>query len=658
MPDVVAMPRRRLWWLVVLGLTVVLSGVLVVGAWASPGQGDAQQAAQAQQPPVLPLPGNPTGSVCPPDSPDPSCHLPTGSPRPPVPTTPPPPVTEVPPPPSCFPGQLGCTPGGQAPPPSAQCTGEDCIPQPTGPPTTGQQPGGTNPANSEPDCGITNITGCIAKAINAVFKDLVNAALAPVLELLGSTVLSTPTIEELPGIGELWNSSWEIVLACYGMLILVAGIVVMAHESVQNRYSLKEIGPRIPVGFLASALSLFFAEKLIRLANALSLAVLGGGVNPPSLGPTLKDAIEGAQSGGIFMILLALALAVAGLGLVLVYAVRVVVTLLLIITGPLFLMCHCLPHTDGIARWWWKAFGATLAIQVAQSLVLITAVRTILNGAVHLFGSQLSAVGMILAAIALFFILFKIPSWFLSAAKLGNGRSFLGSLIKTLVAAKTFGAVAGKSGQLGKTVTRGGGGRGSAAAPGPPRPPQPRIASTPQTINQRLQAAYDADRARAARQPRPPSQRPEFLQPAPQDTTHDPAVGPAALGQALSEFSAAPTPATPVRPPAGRRGKRTAAKPRFQAPNAPRRTGTAPARPVAVAAVPPHLKFQPPASGPADVSRPVRPATTPPRAPEFRAAHPEPRLGDARKRTPAVPPIAFRPPAPPPKAPPRGGDKS
>ncbi len=666
--------RRRLVWLLALGLTVVLGSVLAVGAWASPGappQPGAQQAALAQQPPPLPLPPNPSNS-CAPNSPDPSCHFPTGSPRPSVPATPLPPITELPPPTSCFPGQIGCTPGGPttAPSTSAQpnppCTGEDCIPQPTPPPSTGQQPGGPSTGNDDPECGLTNITGCIAKAINGVFKDLVNAALSPILDLLGHTALTTPTLDQLPGIGELWDNSWQIVLACYGMLLLVAGIVVMSHETVQARYSIKEIGPRIPIGFLASALSLFFAEKLIRLANALSAAVLGDGVNPPSVGSTLKDAVEGAVSGGFFMILLALVLVVVGIALLIVYVFRVVITLILIVTGPLFLMCHCLPHTDGIARWWWKALGATLAIQVAQSLVLINAVRTFLSGGVRLFGSTLSALGMLIAAITLFYILFKIPFWFLSATKLGSGRSFLGGLAKAYIAAKTFGMVAGKSGGFGKAGAVAGGGKGSkrgGAAADPPWPAQPRIAPTPEAVNQRMQAAYDKERTRAAQHPRPPSQRPEFLQPGPQETTHDPAVTPANQGPVMPEFSSASKPDTPVPPPAGRRRRQAPAAPRFQAPGAPRRASgnTPPARPVAAAAVPPHLRFQPPTPDPSHVSRPVTPATAPPAAPAFRTAHPEPRLGDARPRTPSVPPVTFRAPTPPksaPTSPPRGGEKS
>ncbi|MGD5468059.1 hypothetical protein QUS59_22545, partial [Xanthomonas citri pv. citri] len=111
--------RRRLVWLLALVLTVVLGGALAVSAWASPGaprQPGTQQAALAQPaaqqpPPPLPLPPNPS-DTCAPNSPDPTCHFPTGTPRPSIPATPLPPITALPPPTSCFPGQIGCTPGG------------------------------------------------------------------------------------------------------------------------------------------------------------------------------------------------------------------------------------------------------------------------------------------------------------------------------------------------------------------------------------------------------------------------------------------------------------------------------------------------------------------------------------------------------------------
>ncbi|MEV6905264.1 hypothetical protein [Amycolatopsis sp. NPDC051372] len=414
---------------------------------------------------------------------------------------------------------------------------------------------------------------------------------------------------------------------------------------MQTRYTIKEIGPRIPVAFVASALSLFFVDKLIQLANALTLAILDGGVAPPTMASTVQDAIHSLQSGGLFFILVALVLIVAGLALLLVYVVRLVITILLIVSGPLFLMCHALPHTDGIARWWWKATAATLAIQVAQALVLITAVRTVLSGGSQLLGSSaLPALGTTLAAVALFFVLFKIPFWLLNAANVGTGRSFLGSLVRTAVAAKAFGLIARKTGLRGMpNVTRTRNQPARRDAPGNPTgPPRPRP-SSPEMVNKRLKAAFDAERAQAARRARVPSQAPRFLQPSPQESVHDPAVTPPVPAQTVPEFISPSAPETPMSRP--RRGPRPGSAPTFRKAGAPPRRGrtrTA-GRAIRTAAVPPQLKFQS-AVAPESSPRPTK-SPTAPASPVFRPAQPEPRLGDAAKRTHAAPPPLFRPPA-------------
>lgn len=605
--------------LLVTMVVAVLAGagliVVAVNAGASPA-------------PAQPAPPSPSATPT---------SVPTLTNQLPVPT---PDGTTLPPATDCVPGQICWTP----PPPATSatpCVGEDCLPLP---PTSAPRPDAPEHDDGEQaeelSCGMTDLAGCIAVGLNVVFGGLVEAALSPILELLAATALSTPTLDQLPGIGELWQNSFGLVLAVYGLLILLGGIVVMSHESLQTRYSIKEIGPRIPVAFVASMLSLFFVDKLIRLANAFSAALLGDGVNPPALGNTLNEAITGAFTGGLFLLLTALVLVVIGIGLLIVYVIRVMLTVVLIISGPLFLMFHALPHTDTLARWWWKATTTVLAIQVAQSLVLIVAVNTLLSGGMHLF-SSFGSFGMMIGAIGLFIVLFKIPFWMFAAVKVSSGRSLIGGLARAYVAAKTFGMITGKSGgarttRTATTATSSSGGRGGAPVD-PPWPPPPQFTPTPAVVSRRLREQYDAERVRAARRSRLPSQAPQFLQPGAQTTTHDPAIRPAAHRPAAPEFSsAAPLSAPPA---SARRAGSRADAPRFHAPGA-----AQPVRPIRVAAVPPPLRFQRPVSEPADLSHPARASTPPPPAPEFRSAHPEPPVGATRPRTPSVPPVTFRAP--------------
>ncbi|MGH4009919.1 MAG: hypothetical protein ACRDTH_17500 [Pseudonocardiaceae bacterium] len=194
------------------------------------------------------------------------------------------------------------------------CRGEDCIPQPTTLPEPPADAPISDPGSGEVTdavCSITNIGGCVSNAINDFFRGVVTDALNPLLDLLSTTLLTTPAPESLPRVGELWNQSWEILLACYGLLVMIAGILLMAHESLQARYSVKEIAPRLVIGFLAGALSLFLSAQAITLANALAQAVMDGGLDPDAAAAALKTLVASSlDSGGIFLTFLGIFLVI------------------------------------------------------------------------------------------------------------------------------------------------------------------------------------------------------------------------------------------------------------------------------------------------------------------------------------------------------------
>jgi hypothetical protein len=378
--------RRRAVWTVVLSLVIGVSGPLPASAATHPS--DSPVAAQPAPPPLPP-----------PTDPPPS-------------TTPP-------------------------------CTGEDCTPQSTTAPlpatgTTVGQPG--EGGSERADCGITSIGGCVTNAITSFFRDLVIAALNPLLDLLSTSLLTTPSPESLPRVGELWTQSWQILLACYGLLVMTAGLVLMAYESLQTHYSIKEIAPRLVVGFLTGALSLFLATKAIELANALATAMMGGGLDTHSAGTALKSMLTTALTGGIFLVFLGVFLVVALIVLLITYLVRVALTIILIAGAPVALMCHGLPQTEPVAYWWWKAFSGCLAIQLVQSLALITGLRVFgTPGGFTPFGSTSSGLVNLLVALALLYILIKIPFWILGSLRIGGARrSLVGTVARAYVIGRTL----------------------------------------------------------------------------------------------------------------------------------------------------------------------------------------------------------------------------
>jgi Mn2+/Fe2+ NRAMP family transporter len=162
---------------------------------------------------------------------------------------------------------------------------------------------------------------------------VVAAALNGLLSVLGKTLLTTPTPDQLPRLGELWHNSWEIVVASYAVLVTIAGVIVMAHETAQTRYSIKDLAARIPLGFIAAAMSLFLSGQAIVIANALSHAVMTPGIDENSAADTLRNIVLSplnATNSGFYIVLLGGVMAGMLVALLITYAVRVALTVLLI----------------------------------------------------------------------------------------------------------------------------------------------------------------------------------------------------------------------------------------------------------------------------------------------------------------------------------------
>ena len=292
---------------------------------------------------------------------------------------------------------------GLAPPSSSTTT-----------PTTTTAPGGGSSFNPLRLLPLANLPGLVGQAINDWFATLLTAAVNPTLDLLGRTLLATPDVTA-PGsrIRELWWASAGIANSGFVLLVLVGGILVMSHETLQARYSAKEILPRLAVAFIAANTSLLLAGWAIRLANAISQAVLGEGVDPARIAQTLSPLrLLPPQQRDVFQLLVGLVIAGLALGLLLACIARAALVALLVAAAPLALSLHALPHTDGLARLWWRALAACLGVQIAQSLVLVAALRVFFDAdRAQVLGIGTGRLADLLVSGGLLWLLLRIPGW-------------------------------------------------------------------------------------------------------------------------------------------------------------------------------------------------------------------------------------------------------
>ncbi|HEY7224681.1 MAG TPA: conjugal transfer protein TrbL family protein [Micromonosporaceae bacterium] len=203
----------------------------------------------------------------------------------------------------------------------------------------------------------------------------VGAALDGLLAVLGGTLLYVPDVTTLPQVPGLWSQMLGIVNVCYVIAIVAGFAIAMTHETVQSRYAVKDIAPRLVFGVVAANFSLDWAHRILVLAQQLLDAITDGllaGIDPAA---TVRNQVIGSMSapGATFVLVLIIACLVVFLFAAVLFGwlIRFGVLLVLVVAAPLALACHSLPQTDGVARLWWRSFLGTIGTQLLQALVLL-----------------------------------------------------------------------------------------------------------------------------------------------------------------------------------------------------------------------------------------------------------------------------------------------
>ena len=324
---------------------------------------------------------------------------------------------------------------------------------------------------------VVDIPGQVQNAVDSWFGNLVKSALTPVMNVFGELILATPDLT-----GGRVTGIWEITLGIadtlFVLLVVIGGVIVMGHETVQTRYSIKQVLPRLVLGFIAANTSLLLVQHALTFGNALTVAVWdnvpvsGAGIGNQLLGYILTSIFLPDGVTQIFMVLFGLVLAVLALAVVFSLALRTTALVLLVVLAPPMLLCHALPGMDAIAQLWWRLLAAVVGIGFLQAFVLMLMLQVFFNPDSNVLGIP-TAAGLVdlLVCGALFVILLKIPGWVLRMALGRTPRSTAMGLLRTAATA----AVGTAIGVPGATSVRGFaarlGGRAAAAGLGTTPPP-------------------------------------------------------------------------------------------------------------------------------------------------------------------------------------------
>ncbi len=123
--------------------------------------------------------------------------------------------------------------------------------------------------------------GWLLNAIPRWLAGQVAAALNRLWGLLSGTVLWVPDVTALPQVQRLTGTSLAVVNTGFVLAVIAAGVTVMTRETLQVRYGIGELAPRLVVAFVAANLAGPITRGLIGGANALTVGLTGEGSPSP-----------------------------------------------------------------------------------------------------------------------------------------------------------------------------------------------------------------------------------------------------------------------------------------------------------------------------------------------------------------------------------------
>ncbi|MFI7208492.1 conjugal transfer protein TrbL family protein [Micromonospora aurantiaca (nom. illeg.)] len=199
------------------------------------------------------------------------------------------------------------------------------------------------------------------------------ATLDALFGVISSALLITPNVTSLPQVQALTGRSVLVVDTVFVLAFVAAGVLTMtAGGSETTRYTIKDLIPRLIVGFVAAHFSQLWCGMLIDLANALTGALTTSEGDSDGALQAIKTHIAAGQdkTAALLFVICAAIIAVLLASTTFSVIVRFAVVLVLTAFAPLALACHALPHTDPVARLWWKSYIGVLAVPVVQGFTL------------------------------------------------------------------------------------------------------------------------------------------------------------------------------------------------------------------------------------------------------------------------------------------------
>ncbi len=191
----------------------------------------------------------------------------------------------------------------------------------------------------------------------------------------------TGTPPELTYANDLVRQAWLAVWAITsGALVVILGWMglnlVVADHLGRQQAGWREMVPRLFLGLVAAASSLWWCALVIDVADAVSgfiaasLGVTPGDLLRSTLGTLLTAVLAGSEGMGLLLALLYLVYGFFVLYVLVQMILRLALIDILLALAPIALGLWILPHTAGWGRQWLKLFMTTVFQQAIQLIAL------------------------------------------------------------------------------------------------------------------------------------------------------------------------------------------------------------------------------------------------------------------------------------------------
>jgi len=285
--------------------------------------------------------------------------------------------------------------------------------------------------------------------------------------LLSATAFTTPDVTVLAEVKSIASTSLAVVNTVYVLAVLWMAILVMGRDTIQSRYGLGELIPRLVIGLIGANLAMPVCSQLIGLANAVTAALTSQDITSPGSMQQLRQLVNaslgdqtGSDPAGFLLILIGLVIAVMVAMLLVQWIVRIGILIVAVGVAPIALALHGTPHTEPAAKLWWRTMLGALGTVLIQAVALRTTLTVFLSPtsdlpALGLPGNP-GAVMKLLVVLCLLWSILKVPAMMRRYVS-KSSPSPVGTIVRVmLVQQLTRG--------LSRAVGRGGAARTAAAA--------------------------------------------------------------------------------------------------------------------------------------------------------------------------------------------------